>query len=360
MPREQLFMGKKVLSFIQTDRNVNVKCSDNSMYTADIVVGADGAYSAIRQIMYKDPEIAPTISLAEKGVLPFKCVCLVGQTIPLHPEDFPHLGERFAQSNSVLADSTMCTWITVTTAQNTICWMMIHFMDAESYKQNDTFRTTEWGPESAQALAKEVRDFKVPGGTNGNILTLGDYLDKTPARYLSKAVLEEIVFEKWYHKRAVLIGDACHKMNPIGGVGAMNAMHDAVTLANWLTTLRCPDVKHLEAVFEEYRKERYPVAKAAYESSQFFRINFGKNMMAALVRGFIKRMPQWLWKRIILSKYLARPQASFLPLVKDEAKLKPMAQQSLIKTTPILRKMIEDPEYLCIDSPQVIAKTSKT
>ncbi|KAG0331525.1 hypothetical protein BG004_001631 [Podila humilis] len=252
----------------------------------------------------------------------------------------------------------MCTWITATTAQNTVCWMMICFMDKESYKRNDSFRTTEWGPESAETLARDIRDFKVPGGRNGNVLTLGDYLDKTPTRNLSKVVLEEIVFEKWYHKRAVLIGDACHKMNPTGGVGAMNAMHDAVSLANWLSTLRCADAKQLEAVFEEYRKERYPFAKEAFESSQMFRVNLGKNMMASLVRGMLKRIPLWLWKRIILKKYLARPQASFLPLVKDDAKLKPMLQQSLVKTLLLLKKIVDDPDVLCIDSPEMIAKAT--
>ncbi|KAG0330504.1 hypothetical protein BG004_002098, partial [Podila humilis] len=371
LPTQQIHLGKRVLSFAQTERGVDVRCSDHSLYHADIIVGADGAYSAIRQIMYKDPEVAPSITAADKGSLPFKCVCLVGQTIPLDPEDFPHLDEPFAQSNGVLAETTMCTWITVTTAQNTVCWMMVHFMDRESYKRNDSFRTTEWGPESADALAREVRDFRVPGGRDGVELTLGDYLDKTPVRHLSKVVLEEIVFEKWYHKRAVLIGDvvaitvfdgifaACHKMNPLGGVGATNAMHDAVTLANWLTTLRCPDVKELETVFEEYRKERYPVVKTAFAHSQFFRINFGKNIMAALVRVFMKRMPQWLWKKIVLSRCAARPQASFLPPVKDDGKRKPVSQQSLIKTLPILKKIVDDPAVLCTDSPEVLAKAAE-
>ncbi|KAG0344517.1 hypothetical protein BG004_004383 [Podila humilis] len=317
LPSHQIHLGKRVFSYIQTERGVDVRCSDNSLYHADMIVGAEGAHSAVRQVMYKDPEVAPTITAAENGSLPFKCVCLVEQTIPLDPGDFPHLDEPIAQSNSVLAETTMRTWVTVTTRQDTVCWMMIHFMDKDS----------------------------VPGGREGVQLTLVDYLDKTPVRYLSKIVLEEIVFEKM--------------MNPIGGVGAMNTMHDAVTLANWLTTLRCPDAKELETVFEEYRKERYPVAKAAYENSQFFRLNFGKSMMASLVRGFIKRMPRWLWKKIVLSKYLARPQASFPPLVKDDAKLKPIAQQSLIKTLLILKKIVDDPAVLCTDSPEVLAKAAE-
>ncbi|KAG0345461.1 hypothetical protein BG004_003698 [Podila humilis] len=256
--------------------------------------------------MYNDPEVAPTIKAADKGSLHFKCVCLVGQTIPMDPEDFPHLDEPFAQSNSVLAENRYMH------SQNTACWMMVHFMDKESYKRNDSFRTTEWGSESAEALARE----------NGIILTLGDYIDKTPAQYLSKVVLEEIVFEKWYYKRAVLIGD------------------------------------ELKTVFEEYRKERYPVAKAAFENSQLFRLNFGKTMMAPLVRVFLKRMPQWLWKKIVLSKHMARPQASFLPMVQDDGQPKPMAQQNLIKTLPILKNIVDDPAVLCTDSPELLAKAT--
>ncbi|KAG0331481.1 hypothetical protein BG004_001640 [Podila humilis] len=358
IPSHQVLTGKRVLSFTQDDNGVNVRCADNSLYHADLIVGADGAYSAVRQNMYNDPEVAPTTPVSHKGTLPFKCVCLVGQTIPLDPEDFPQLDEKYSQLSSVLSDTTMCTWVTATTAQNTVCWMMIHFMDKESYKRNDSFRTTEWGPESAEAYAREIRDFKVPGGRNGNVLTLGDYLDKTPARHLSKVVLEEIVFEKWYHKRAVLLGDACHKFNPSGGQGAINAMHDAVSLANWLSTLRCADTKQFEAVFEEYRKERYPIALQSHASSKMFRQNFAKNMMATMVRAMLKRMPTWLFRMMMTKNFRVRPQASFLPLVKDVAKIMPSPQQSLIKTLPLLRKITDDPDVLCIDSPEVIAKAT--
>lgn len=65
-------------------------------------------------------------------------------------------------------------------------------------------------------------------------------------------------------------------MNPSGAAGAITAMHDAVTLANWISTLRLPTVPELEEVFEEYRAERYPVAQKAFESSQVFTKALGK------------------------------------------------------------------------------------
>lgn len=65
-------------------------------------------------------------------------------------------------------------------------------------------------------------------------------------------------------------------MNPTGGVGAINAMHDAVTLANWFATLRVATKEDLEIVFKEYRAERMPVVKDAFEASQLFTRNIGK------------------------------------------------------------------------------------
>ncbi|KAG0016466.1 hypothetical protein BGZ81_011195 [Podila clonocystis] len=95
---------------------------------------------------------------------------------------------------------------------------------------------------------------------------------------MSKVMLEEIVFDTWYGGRTVLLGDACHKMNPSGGVGGIHAIHDAVALANWLSTLRVPGDKQITKVFKEYQRERYPVVKAAFETSRMFTRNLGKTL----------------------------------------------------------------------------------
>lgn len=65
-------------------------------------------------------------------------------------------------------------------------------------------------------------------------------------------------------------------MNPSGALGAVSAIHDAVTLANWISTLRLASPKEVEDIFKEYRAERYPVAKANFETSRLFIRNMGK------------------------------------------------------------------------------------
>ncbi|KAF9367247.1 hypothetical protein CPB97_006028, partial [Podila verticillata] len=179
-----------------------------------------------------------------------------------------------------------------------------------------------------------VRQFKVPG-KDGKVLTLGDYIDRTPKELIVKVMLEEKVFDTWYCNRTVLLGDACHKINPTGGTGALNAIHDAVTLANWLSTLRFPNISDLDRVFSEYYLERYPVAKKAFENGQLFSKNLGKSMMSSVVRAGLKRLPRWMWKRMIIKMVTSRPQASFLPLVEEDAALKTVHQPSLHKTSAI-------------------------
>jgi len=83
---------------------------------------------------------------------------------------------------------------------------VIQYLDEETSKDNDSFRNSEWGPEAAQSMCKEVRDFRLPGGVN-NDLTMGELIDNTPPHLISKVMLEEKLFETWYHGRTVLIGD---------------------------------------------------------------------------------------------------------------------------------------------------------
>ncbi|KAF9199067.1 hypothetical protein BGZ59_004220, partial [Podila verticillata] len=109
IPREAVLLGKRVLSFSQDDSGVVVRCSDNSSYTGDILVGADGAYSAVRQQLYKDLKLKSKLPHSDDVSLPFNCVCLVGQTVPLNPEEFPSLKSERSEFSAVLGQSTMCT-----------------------------------------------------------------------------------------------------------------------------------------------------------------------------------------------------------------------------------------------------------
>lgn len=74
-------------------------------------------------------------------------------------------------------------------------------------KAGEFFRNSNWGPKAVKAMCDEVRDFTVPGGKDGKVLTMGDLIDRTPKDAISKVMLEEKVFDTWSGGRAVLLGD---------------------------------------------------------------------------------------------------------------------------------------------------------
>ncbi|KAF9379885.1 hypothetical protein CPB97_008697 [Podila verticillata] len=314
IPQHKIFLSKRVLSMTQDDEKVIIQTSDNQRHEGDILVGADGAYSGVRQNLYKQLKEQKKLPTADDGALPFTCTCLVGQTRPLDPKEFPEILEEECSFRSLFGDARPFT----------------HHLNKISAKDNDAFRNSEWGPEAAEQMCKEVRDFPVPGG-NGQ-LVLGDLIDRTPKEYISKVMLEEKLFDTWYGGRTVLLGDACHKMNPSGAMGAVNAMHDAIALANWINVLPSTSPKDINMIFSEYKAERYPLAKKAFETSRMLSKLIEKTMVGAIARFASKNMPVWL-HRIAIAKMAAnRPQVAFLPLVEDKGSVKPIPQPSLIKT----------------------------
>ena len=74
------------------------------------------------------------------------------------------------------------------------------------------------------------------------------------------------------------------------------------------------------------------------------------NLPSVIVRGIMKRIPVWLWKRIVYKMYSSRFQCSFLPLVEDKALIKPSYQCSLHKTLSILQNLANNPSVIAIDS----------
>lgn len=105
IPKEKIHLGKKVLNFMQNDNGVMIRCNDNTSHHGDILVGCDGAYSAVRQHLFKYLEEKKQLPSSDKVPLPYDCICLVGQTEVLDPNEFPELREPFSQATTVLGKS---------------------------------------------------------------------------------------------------------------------------------------------------------------------------------------------------------------------------------------------------------------
>ncbi|ORZ05135.1 hypothetical protein BCR41DRAFT_425599 [Lobosporangium transversale] len=347
IPAEKIHLNKRVVSIKQTEPpsdsggsggggvGVQIQFADNTTAEGDILVGADGAYSNVRLNMYEQLQKQNKLPASDSAGLPYKCICLVGKTHPLDPTQFPELNDPACRFSSMIAPNKLYSWTTYTIPDNMYCWIVIQYLDGISSLDQSSFRNAEWGPEAAEAMCKDVRDFAIPGGLN-NSLTMGDLIDHSPS--ISKVLLEEKVFDTWYSGRTVLLGDAVHKVHPAGGTGAWNAIHDAVVLANWLNLLSSSaSVSEIEAVFEEYKRERYPVAKISYDNGRIFSQVVEQTLKAKVTRFVMRNVPNWLWRIILTRKIDARPQLSFLELIPDNGSVPPRHQPSLEKTLSILR-----------------------
>lgn len=81
---------------------MTVSAADGTSFQGDIVVGADGTYSAVRQRLYEILAAQGKLPKEDQEDLPFSCTCLVGQTKPVDPEEFPILKESDCHFSTIL------------------------------------------------------------------------------------------------------------------------------------------------------------------------------------------------------------------------------------------------------------------
>ncbi|KAF9985652.1 hypothetical protein BGZ75_002698 [Mortierella antarctica] len=310
IPADKVHMRKKILSIEQNQFGVMIRCSDNTTYHGDILVGADGAYSGVRQALYKTLEKKNQLPKADSDGLQAGYLAMVGVSTPQDPDKYPELKDETAHFRQIVGEQRI-SWYAATISENRICWRLTIQLDSGDAKAQ-MFRNSEWGPESNAAMIEEFYHLACPFGGK-----MGDIIDATPKDRISLVSYEQKLFETWFDGRTCLIGDACHKMLPQGGQGAINAMQDAVILTNCLYEMGEPTVENIRAAFQTYYNHRFPWAKKHVETSDMLmKLMSGQTFTERLMRNIMfNYLPSWMASRHFIKAAAYRPQASFLPQV---------------------------------------------
>ncbi|KAG0072382.1 hypothetical protein BGZ89_006656 [Linnemannia elongata] len=322
IPKDRISFNKRILSMRRSAGGTRIYCSDNSIYEGDIVIGADGAYSAVRHNMHKmmkaDEGVAPVQDVKDMA-MPY--MCMVGTTGPMDPVKYPQLSDPLNHLHHVIG-TDIHSWTVITIPKNRFCWSVMVQVKDQAEAKEQRFRNSEWGPEANNPLIDEVKDFPITFGG-----TLGDVIKATPKDRISKVMLEEKLFETWHYRNVVLIGD-----------GAMNAMQDAVVLANCLYDLEDLSPESLTAAFEDYKSQRYKEAKKQVANSKLnARVSSGQTFVEKIVRHLILNFVPTSVKARQFSKAAAyRPQVAFLPSVTDRGLIKALPNR------PSKRAMYEE------------------
>ncbi|KAF9392874.1 hypothetical protein BGX21_010923 [Mortierella sp. AD011] len=204
VPSHKVSMGKKVLRTKEHDNKVTVYCSDNTEYDCRILVGADGAYSAVRQNIYKTLERQDRLPSIDKEAFSIGYITMVGASKPNNPEKYPQLAEKHrAHFRVTVGDNNDSV---ITAPDNQISWG-IQIQIPEDKAKDLHFRNSEWGPESIDDMLSQFQDFPCTFGG-----TMKEIFDVIPRNLISKVFLEEKAFQTWYNGQSVSIGDGNAKL----------------------------------------------------------------------------------------------------------------------------------------------------
>jgi 2-polyprenyl-6-methoxyphenol hydroxylase-like FAD-dependent oxidoreductase len=221
----EVMLGQSVSALASDDEGVDITFTDGTSGRYDIVVGADGVYSKIRQLLFGD-RYAPRYT---------------GQAVWRHnfprPKEMDHLCAYPTPNGNAglcpLSEDLMYMFVTSAEPGN------------------------PWMPDDQ--LADLMRDRLK--GYGGRIAELRDTITD-PKQVVYKPMEVLFVTEPWFKDRVILIGDAAHATTPHLAQGAGLAIEDAVVLADELE--RSPDPA---TAFEGFLRRRYERCKTICEGS---------------------------------------------------------------------------------------------
>ncbi|KAG0054779.1 hypothetical protein BGZ83_010455 [Gryganskiella cystojenkinii] len=260
---DKIHFNKRVVWAEHNSNNgVYIRCEDGTSYDGDILIGADGAYSAVRDALYRTVHCAGLLPVKDTKEMNKGYICLVGTTIQLDPERFPLLEPSQSNFFQILGGDSPYSISIFNVPDNRVCFLVVRQLASAAQCEEEKYNGIPWEPERALEMMEEIKDFKLPYGR-----TLGDLFFHTPNESISRVYLEDKLFKTWNHGRIALMGDAAHKLLPSAGQGAVCAMQDAVVLVNCLYDMPSWGPLDIAAALKDYRDQRYPQVKIQVENS---------------------------------------------------------------------------------------------
>lgn len=220
VPSGNLVLGKKLKDAKETASGVELRFVDGTSATADLLIGADGVHSVIREILFGAEQPKTSGRVAYRATFPAALI----------PGEIDECTKWWGPDRHIV--------IYYTTEKRDEVYFVTSIPEPEWTRES-------W---SATGDLSQLREaFK---GFHEQVQRV---LGACPKVH-KWAILERDPLPTWSSKRMVLIGDASHPMTPYMAQGAAMAMEDAVVLGRCLEEM--PDIETAFSVFEATRKER--------------------------------------------------------------------------------------------------------
>jgi salicylate hydroxylase len=226
-----IFLNTTVTGVEQRDGRVIAACADGRRFEADVLIGADGIRSRVRDALFGQDAPRFTGRVAWRGLIPTSALSEAG--LPFDSGAAVGPGRTFGWY--LVRNRTLVNYVALV--------------------KTDEHREEGW--RIASNLDAVRRHFR------GGVEFIGRLIDATdPASCFKWALFDRPSRREWARGRVALLGDAAHPMLPYMGQGAAMGFEDAVVLARALEAFE--DVEH---ALEVYQWTRAPRANLVHECS---------------------------------------------------------------------------------------------
>jgi 2-polyprenyl-6-methoxyphenol hydroxylase-like FAD-dependent oxidoreductase len=218
--QDNIRLNSRLVGFDETDDGVTARFGDGTTEEADVLVGADGAYSVVRSLL-----LPGTDAVEHKGHHAWRAV--------VRPP------EGVTVDRSVIVLGTERTrGGCVPTADGSVYWLVnqfdaepLHGTPKEQAAQRAAFLdTTGWNPALRELIAATPDD-----------------------QVLHNQIMLVPPLTRWVSQRVVLAGDSAHALSPHITAGASLGVEDALLLARLLAS-----TDGVPAALDTYQQDRMP------------------------------------------------------------------------------------------------------
>jgi salicylate hydroxylase len=222
IPAERVHPGHRLTSFVDHGDRVEAEFRNGVRATADVLVGADGIHSVVRDILFGPQEPHFTGCACYRGLVPADRLRHLNLEVSAQVWMGPgkHFVHYFVQNRRLV---------------NFVALIEQPIWTGESWTDSGNV---------ADVLA-------LYDGWHDSVREIMSAVDET----FIWAVFERVPLPRWSVGRVTLLGDACHAMVPFLAQGAAQAIEDGATLAGCLSA---SDGRDIPAALRRYEAIRLP------------------------------------------------------------------------------------------------------
>jgi salicylate hydroxylase len=223
LPDERVHVGHRLVGLVDRGDRVEARFQRGESVSADVLVGADGIHSVVRERLFGPQEARFTGCLAYRGLIPAER--LADLELEVSSQVWMGPGRHFVHYY-VQAER------------------LVNFV---AVVEQDSWTRESWTDKGDVAVALAEYD-----GWHPQVRTILGSVDVT----FVWALFDRAPLDRWSAGRVALLGDACHPMLPFMAQGAAQAVEDGATLTACLLRADGTDIPEALRLYEELRLPR--------------------------------------------------------------------------------------------------------